>query len=68
MQGVLTPNSGGLMPISKYKLRKILVTFLLSILYYPLASEASMEVANLTERKVPHTHVYGVNEFVCEYL
>ena len=28
-------------------------------------SEASREVANLTERKNPHTPVYGVKEFVC---
>ena len=34
-------------------------------MFYPLASEASREVANLTERKNPHTPVYGVNEFVC---
>ena len=32
---------------------------------YPLASEASREVENLTERKNPHTPVYGVKEFVC---
>ena len=32
---------------------------------YPPASEASREVANLTERKNPHTPVYGVKEFVC---
>ena len=29
------------------------------------ASEASREVANLTERKNPPTPVYGVKEFVC---
>ena len=29
---------------------------------YPTASEASREVANLTERKNPHTPVYGVKE------
>ena len=29
------------------------------------ASEVSREVANLTERKNPHTPVYGVKEFVC---
>ena len=28
-------------------------------------SEASREVANLTERKNPHIPVYGVKEFVC---
>ena len=28
-------------------------------------SEASREVANLTERKNPHAPVYGVKEFVC---
>ena len=33
--------------------------------YYPPASEASREVANLTERKNPPTPVYGVKEFVC---
>ena len=31
---------------------------------YPSASQASREVANLTERKNPHTPVYGVKEFV----
>ena len=35
------------------------------ILCYPPASEASREVANLTERKNPHTPAYGVKEFVC---
>ena len=30
---------------------------------YPPASKASREVANLTERKNPHTPVYGVKEF-----
>ena len=34
------------------------------IFYYSPASEASREVANLTERKNPHTPVYGVKEFV----
>ena len=29
------------------------------------AREASMEVANLTERKYTHPPVYGVKEFVC---
>ena len=33
--------------------------------HYPPASEARREVANLTERKNPHTPVYGVKEFVC---
>ena len=33
--------------------------------FSPPASEASREVANLTERKNPHTPVYGVEEFVC---
>ena len=28
------------------------------------ASEASREVANLTERKNPHSPIYGVKEFV----
>ena len=32
---------------------------------YSPASEASREVANLTERKNPHTPLYGVKEFVC---
>ena len=36
---------------------------ILSFLFSP-ASEAS-RVANLTERKNPHTPVYGVKEFVC---
>ena len=31
----------------------------------PPASEASREVANLTEGKNPYTPVYGVKEFVC---
>ena len=31
---------------------------------YPPASEVSREVANLTERKYPHTPIYGVKEFV----
>ena len=31
---------------------------------YPPASEASREVAKLTERKNPYTPVYGVKEFV----
>ena len=35
------------------------------LIVYPPASEASREVANLTERKNPHTLVYGVKEFVC---
>ena len=34
------------------------------IVNYPPASEASREVANLTETKNPHTPVYGVKEFV----
>ena len=33
--------------------------------FYPPASEVSREAANLTERKNPHTPVYGVKEFVC---
>ena len=32
--------------------------------FYPPASKASREVANLTERKNPHTPVHGVKEFV----
>ena len=31
---------------------------------YPPASKASREVANLTERKNPHTPVYGDKEFL----
>ena len=31
---------------------------------YPPASKVSKEVANLTERKNPHTQVYGVKESV----
>ena len=33
--------------------------------FYPPASEARREVANLTERKNPHAPIYGVKEFVC---
>ena len=33
--------------------------------FIPPASEASRELANLTERKNPNTHVYVVKEFVC---
>ena len=33
--------------------------------FFPPASEAIREVANLTERKNTHTPVYGVKEFVC---
>ena len=40
-----------------------LVSF--QILGNPPASEASREVANLTERKNPHAPIYGVKEFVC---
>ena len=36
-----------------------------SIFFLSPASEASREVANLTERKNPHTPVYGVKEYVC---
>ena len=32
---------------------------------YPPESKVSKEEANLTERKNPHTPVYGVKEFVC---
>ena len=32
---------------------------------YSPASEASRQVANLTERKNPHTPIYGDKEFVC---
>ena len=44
---------------------KILTTYLkgfifAALFYYPPASEASREVANLTERKNPHTPVCGV--------
>ena len=35
---------------------------------YPPPSEASREVANLTERKNLQTPVYGVKEFVCYVL
>ena len=33
--------------------------------FYPPASEASREVANLTERKNTHPPVHGVKELVC---
>ena len=36
-----------------------------SQMFYPVASKASREVANLTVRKNPHTSVYGVKECVC---
>ena len=37
-----------------------------AMFFYNLpVTEASKEVANLTERKNPHTPVYGVKEFVC---
>ena len=36
----------------------------LNLVHYPPASEASREVANLTEIKNPHAPVYGVKEFV----
>ena len=32
--------------------------------FYPPTSKANREVANLIERKNPHTSVYGVKEFV----
>ena len=35
------------------------------VVFYPPASETSREVANLTERKNPHTSIYGVKECVC---
>ena len=35
------------------------------VLFYPPASEASMEVGNITEIKNLHTPVSGVKEFVC---
>ena len=45
---------------------KILLMFRKGIiLFYPPASKASREVANVTERKNPPTPVYGVKEFVC---
>ena len=36
--------------------------------FYPPVSEASREVANLTERKNPHTPVYGVKENLLLWL
>ena len=42
------------------------VSFMIcSRVVYPPGSEASMEVANLTERKNLHTPLYGIKEFVC---
>ena len=35
------------------------------IISNPPMSQASWEVANLFERKILHTPVYGVKEFVC---
>ena len=34
-------------------------------IFYSPASDSSRELANLTERKNPHTPEYGVKEFVC---
>ena len=36
--------------------------------FYPPASEASWEVANLTERENLHTPIFGVKEFVCVFV
>ena len=52
---------------------KILTTYLkgfifAALFYYPPASEASREVANLTERKNPHTPVCGVCLSVCLFF
>ena len=33
--------------------------------HYPPAREGRREAANLTQRRNPHTPVYGVTEFVC---
>ena len=41
------------------------VFFVASVGFYPPAREVSREVANLTERKNPHTPVCVVKEFVC---
>ena len=41
--------------------------FLEKIHFYSPASEASREVANLTEIKNPHTPVYGIKKFVNLY-
>ena len=38
--------------------------FIVAYYFYPPASEASREVANLTDGKNPHSPVYGVKEFV----
>ena len=41
----------------------MLARILEQLQYCPPASEASGEVVNFTERKNPHTPVYGVKEF-----
>ena len=43
----------------------IYIYFVSQVVFYPPASETSREVANLTERKNPHTSIYGVKECVC---
>ena len=48
-----------------YVRTKIQKSMLAFIFINPPASVASREVANLEERKNPHTLVYGVKEFVC---
>ena len=35
--------------------------------YYPPVSAVSREVANLTKRKNPHTHIHGVNFFCIQH-
>ena len=49
-----------------------MVPSLTNVKNYPPESKVSREVANLTERKNPHTLVYGVKEFfhlsVCDKL
>ena len=48
-----------------FKLRIFCFIHFLSKVIIPPASEAKMEVSNLTERKNPQTPIYGVEEFVC---
>ena len=43
----------------------LIVDLYVKYIVYPSVSKASREVANLTERKNPHTPEYGVKEFVC---
>ena len=49
----------------RINLIKLSGSVIVLLYYFPPASEASREVANLTRRKNPHPPVNGVKEFVC---